>query len=183
MKKVIFSLLMVSLLAACASEKPKEEVKQQTPVIDAQQPAPVVSATKIEEPKAAESAETKVGETANASNAATNIPDERSAYYPFDVATVQHADITILQAHAKYLSDHPDQKVQLEGNCDERGSAEYNLALGHRRANGVKKVLIIGGARSSQITTISYGKERSKLNCHEEKCWKENRRTDLNYIK
>ena len=88
-----------------------------------------------------------------------------------------------MQAHAKYLSEHPDRSVRLEGNCDERGSNEYNLGLGQRRADGVTKMLIMGGARDSQIKTVSYGEEKPRCTDHNEACWKQNRRTDLNYVK
>ena len=114
-------------------------------------------------------------------NDPNSILAKRSVYYPFDVSVVQDSDKPIVAAHAKYLSQHANRKVRLEGNCDERGSDEYNLALGQRRADGVKEMLMMGGARGSQIETVSYGDEKPKSTCHEEKCWKENRRTDLNY--
>jgi peptidoglycan-associated lipoprotein len=98
-----------------------------------------------------------------------------------NISVVQGADKPVIEAHAKYLSEHANLKVRLEGNCDERGSTEYNLALGQRRANGVKKLLLTGGVKSSQIETVSYGDRKPKLTCHEEKCWKENRRADFNY--
>lgn len=106
---------------------------------------------------------------------------KRSVYYPFDVSVVQSEDRPLVAAHAKYLSEHPETHVRVEGNCDERGSTEYNLALGQRRADGVERLLMIGGAKAGQITTVSYGEEKPRLTCHAEKCWKENRRTDLDY--
>ncbi|MGC2049277.1 MAG: peptidoglycan-associated lipoprotein Pal, partial [Gallionella sp.] len=106
---------------------------------------------------------------------------KRSTYYPFDVSVVQDADKPVVQAHAKYLSEHPDRRVRLEGNCDERGSNEYNLGLGNRRANGVKQMLLLGGAKASQIETVSYGEEKSRCTDHNEACWKQNRRTDIKY--
>lgn len=163
MKKVGLSILLVSLLAACASQKPKE-----APTAGSAQPAAA------EAPKAAAVAVDPL-------NDPNSILAKRSAYYPFDVSVVQNADKPMLLAHAKYLSEHPNRKVRLEGNCDERGSSEYNIGLGQRRADGVKKMLEMNGVNANQLTTISYGKEKPKLACHEEKCWKENRRTDLNY--
>lgn len=169
MKKVALSILMVSLLAACASEKPKEESKPETSATTTQQPAEAMT------PKSAEAV------TVNPLDDPNSILAKRSTYYPFDVSVVQSADRPMLEAHAKYLSEHPEQKVRLEGNCDERGSNEYNIALGQRRADGVKKLLMAGGVKASQITSVSNGEEKPKLTCHEEKCWKENRRTDLIY--
>jgi peptidoglycan-associated lipoprotein len=172
MKKLVISILLVNLLAACASEKPKE------PEAEAK-PAPVAVAPKAEAPAAPVAAPAPVA--VDPLNDPNSILAKRSVYYPFDVSVVQDADKPIVEAHAKYLSEHASRKVRLEGNCDERGSDEYNLALGQRRADGVKKMLVVGGATESQIETISYGEEKPKLACHEEKCWKENRRTDLNY--
>lgn len=86
-----------------------------------------------------------------------------------------------MQAHGRYLAEHPDQRVRVEGNCDERGSNEYNLALGLRRADAVKKLLVLGGAHESQIMTVSYGEERPLALGHDESAWQQNRRADLNY--
>lgn len=175
MKKIALTMLMVSLMVACSSQKPKEETKeepkQQPPAAIVQQP--VAAEVKAAEPVA-------VVDTLNDPN---SILAQRSTFYPFDVSVVQSADRPLVQAHAKYLSEHPNRKVRLEGNCDERGSKKYNMGLGQRRADGVKELLLAGGAMASQIETVSYGKERPRLTCHEEKCWKENRRTDLIYIK
>ncbi len=165
MKKVIVGLMLTSLLAACASQKPKE-----TPPPAQPQPA----ATTTEAPKAEQAA-------VNPLDDPNSILAKRSTYYPFDVSVVQPEDRALVEAHAAYLKDHSDQKVRLEGNCDERGSAEYNLGLGQRRADGVKKMFIAGGVKASQINSVSYGKERPKATCHDETCWKQNRRTDIVY--
>ncbi len=184
MKQLVIGLLSASLLAACASQKPKEEPKEETP-------APVVETQKAVEPTPAEPAPAPAPAVAAPApvapvavdplNDPNSILARRSTYYPFDVYVVQENDKPLVQAHAGYLSGHPNRKVRLEGNCDERGSNEYNLGLGQRRADGVKKMLLIGGASESQIDTVSYGEERPRETCHAEKCWKENRRTDLNY--
>ncbi len=170
MKNVALSIIMVSMLAACASEPKKEETKpQETPA--AQAPAQPVEQQVTAPEKVA----------ADPLNDPNSILAKRSVYYPFDVSVVQKEDRPLVDAHAQYLAAHPDTKVRLEGNCDERGSNEYNLALGQRRANGVKKLLESGGATPSQIEAVSNGEEKPKLTCHSEKCWKENRRTDLIY--
>jgi len=168
MKNATWIFLLAGLLAACASESPKEAPKQpasattvQQPVAAAPSPAAPLSTDPLNDPN--------------------SILARRSTYYPFDVSVVQQDDLALVAAHAKYLSEHTDRKVRLEGNCDERGSAEYNLGLGQRRADGVKKLLMAGGAKESQIESVSYGKERPKLTCHAERCWKENRRTDIVY--
>jgi peptidoglycan-associated lipoprotein len=168
MKKLIISIVLVNLLAACASEPKKEEAA----------PAP---APKAEAPKPAPAPAPKA--EVDPLNDPSSILAGRSTYYPFDVAVVQEADKPLVQAHAKYLSEHSNRKVRLEGNCDERGSNEYNLGLGQRRADGVNKMLAAGGARAEQLDSVSYGEEKSRCTDHNEACWKQNRRTDLNYAK
>jgi len=168
MKKLLISILLANLLAACASQKPVE------PEAAAPEPAPVVEAP-APAPAPAPMVEVDPLDDPN------SLLAKRSTYYPFDVSAVQDADKPIVQAHAKYLSEHPDRKVRLEGNCDERGSNEYNLGLGNRRANGVKQMLLLGGARASQIETVSYGEEKPRCTDHNEACWKQNRRTDIRY--
>ena len=86
-----------------------------------------------------------------------------------------------MQAHAEYLATHPNRTVRLVGNADERGSNEYNLALGQRRADGAKKMLLVGGAKEGQIESVSYGEEKPVATAHNEAAWSQNRRTDLNY--
>lgn len=163
MKKLVISIVLVNLLAACASEKPKET-------------AAAPEAAPVAETKAA-SAQTAV----DSLNDPASILAKRSVYYPFDISAVQDADKPVVQAHAKYLAEHADRKVRLEGNCDERGSNEYNLGLGQRRADGVKKMLELGGAKAAQLTAVSYGEEKPKAAGHDEASWSQNRRTDLNY--
>ena len=164
MKKLIISIVLVNLLAACASQKPKE-----TAAAPEAAPAPATA-------KAASAA-------VDALNDPSSILAKRSTYYPFDVSVVQDADKPVVQAHAKYLADHGGRKVRLEGNCDERGSNEYNLGLGQRRADGVKKMLELGGAKKGQLESVSYGEEKPKAAGHDEASWAQNRRTDLNYAK
>lgn len=170
MKKLIVSIMLVNLLAACASQKPKE------PEAAAPAPAPVVA----EVAPAPEPAPAPVVEV-DPLNDPNNILSTRSVHYPFDVSAVQDADKPVVQAHAKYLSEHTARNVRLEGNCDERGSNEYNLALGQRRADGVKKMLVLGGANASQLESVSYGEEKPRAAGHNEAAWSQNRRTDIKY--
>jgi peptidoglycan-associated lipoprotein len=165
-KSAALIILMAGLLAACGTQKPKEQAQQpsggeQAGQTAPQQPQQPVSTDALDDP---------------------NSPlAKRSVYYPLDVSVVQSEDRPLVAAHAKYLAAHPAVNVRLEGNCDERGSNEYNLALGQRRADGVKKLLLAGGAAANQIESASNGAEKPKATCHAEKCWKENRRTDLIY--
>jgi len=168
MKKLFISIVLVNLLVACASEKPKEPeaaAPAPAPVVEAPAPAPAPAPVVEVDPL----------------NDPANILAKRSVYFPFDVSAVQAADKPVVEAHAKYLSEHPDRKVRVEGNCDERGSKEYNLALGQRRADSVKQMLMLGGAKASQIETVSYGEEKPRCTEHNEACWMQNRRSDIKY--
>ncbi len=174
MKKLVISIVLVNLLASCASEKPKE------PEAAVPESAPVVTAP-VATPEAAPAPAPAPVVAVDPLNDPANILAKRSIYYPFDVSAVQDADKPIVLAHAKYLSEHLDRKIRVEGNADERGSNEYNLALGQRRADGVKKMLELGGAKAGQIETASYGEEKPKATGHDEASWSQNRRSDIKY--
>lgn len=166
MKKIVMSVVLVNLLAACASHPPAPVAEKSAPTAKAA-PASATSAQVAVDPL----------------NDPASILAGRSVYYPFDVSAVQEADKPLVQAHGKYLAEHAARKVRLEGNCDERGSNEYNLALGQRRADGVKKMLELSGAQASQLESVSYGEEKPRASAHNEAAWSQNRRTDLNYAK
>ncbi|HCI13720.1 MAG: peptidoglycan-associated lipoprotein [Gallionellales bacterium GWA2_60_142] len=170
MKKLVISLVLVNLLAACASNKPAETTA-----------APTDSSAKASASKTGAASATQVA--GDPLNDPASILAKRSVYYPFDVDAVQDADKPVVQAHGKYLASNPNRKVRLEGNCDERGSNEYNLGLGQRRADGVKKMLELGGAKSAQLDSVSYGEEKPVASGHEEASWSQNRRTDIKYAK
>lgn len=172
MKKIVISIVLVNLLAACASQKPQETTS-----------APAAPATSVAATAPAMATAVAAKTAVDPLNDPTSILAGRSVYYPFDVAAVQDADKPLVQAHAGYLSQNAARSVRLEGNCDERGSNEYNLALGQRRADGVMKMLELGGAKASQLDSVSYGEEKPKATGHEESSWSQNRRTDLNYAK
>ncbi len=173
MKKLIISVLLVNLLAACASEKPKEVAPEPT--------AATSSAAPAAEASSANAAAAVAGDALN--DAGNALLSKRSAYFPFDVDAVQAADKPMVQAHGEYLGKNAARKVTVEGNCDERGSSEYNLGLGNRRANNVKKMLVAGGAKAAQVGTVSFGEEKPKAVGHDEAAWSQNRRADLNYGK
>ena len=171
MKNLVIAVLLVNLLAACASQKPVAPVEEP-------KPAPVAEAKPIAAPTSAAAPASVAVDPLNDSN---SLLAKRSLYYPFDGYVVQDADKPAVQAHAKYLAEHQGRKIHVEGNADERGSNEYNLALGQRRADGVKSMLVLGGAKSSQIETASYGEEKPRASGHDEAAWAQNRRADLIY--
>jgi len=109
------------------------------------------------------------------------MPQARSVYYEYDRSEIKPDGAKVVDANAQYLREHPDLKVKVEGNADERGSAEYNLALGQRRADAVGKRMTILGIPTDRIETVSYGKEKPKATGHDEGSWSENRRSDIVY--
>lgn len=111
-----------------------------------------------------------------------SILSRRSIYFDLDGYLVKDEFKAILAAHAGYLAKHPERHIRLTGNTDERGSREYNLALGHSRAEAVRRVLEIYGARNVQMESVSYGKEMPKASGHGEAAWAENRRVDVLYL-
>ena len=118
--------------------------------------------------------------------AAIDIPADlwaqRSVYYDYDSYSVKAEYQPLLEAHASLLRARPDLQINVEGNCDERGSREYNLALGQRRAEVVKRSLVLLGASAQQISTVSFGSEKPKSDGSAEQDLAENRRSDLVYV-
>jgi peptidoglycan-associated lipoprotein len=107
---------------------------------------------------------------------------EKSIYFGFDEYTVQTKYQKMLSAHASYLKANPTQKIIIQGNTDERGTTEYNLALGQRRSDAVRKSLNLMGVSDNQIEAVSFGKEKPKAEGNTEAAWTENRRADIIYI-
>ena len=202
MKKIVTGVFLLNLLAACASDElPTEEataaVAEDTAVMEVAPPqgaaeiapqiAPERAIESIIEP-AAEPATAELFEPISPNAAMVDPLDDpnsmlakRSVFHSFNSDAVQSESTAIVQAHAKYLVDNPGRKVRLESNTDERGSSEYNLALGQRRANGVKKMLILGGADANQVEAVSFGEEKPRATAHNESAWAQNRRTDIVY--
>jgi peptidoglycan-associated lipoprotein len=111
-----------------------------------------------------------------------NVLSKRSVYFEFDSFVVEDKYKPQLEAHAKYLAGNKTVKITLQGHTDERGSREYNIALGQKRAEAVKRVLVLMGAQEVVIETVSYGKEKPKREGHDEASWAENRRVDVVYF-
>lgn len=106
---------------------------------------------------------------------------KRSVYFEFDKYDIPLDYVSIIEAHSKYLKAQPNVKLLIQGNTDERGSREYNLALGQKRADAVKNNLKLLGVAEGQIESVSLGEEKPKATGHDEAAWAENRRADLVY--
>jgi peptidoglycan-associated lipoprotein len=150
------------LLAACAHKPPAT----QPPPVEAppttESTAPVTTESSSVIPGSAEDLRVNVGDT---------------VHFDYDRYDVREEDRTALQRQAQWLQKYPQVRVTVEGHCDERGTREYNLALGARRANAVKEYLVSLGVSSGRVQTISYGKERPICTDSSEACYAQNRRS------
>jgi peptidoglycan-associated lipoprotein len=111
----------------------------------------------------------------------SDISKKRSVFFDFDKFVIRDQDRMVVELQGKYLASVPALKIAVEGNADERGSREYNLALGQRRAQAVVQALKVLGVSDSQMEAVSYGEERPVATGHDEKSWSENRRADIRY--
>jgi peptidoglycan-associated lipoprotein len=176
MKKTVLCIMVAVAAAACSSNEKKET------------PASVGDrSTGVQQPQSGMSSSTTQQQQpmGNVSGNPLNDPNsplsKRSVYFDFDSNAVKDEYRGLVQAHSRYLTtDKRDSRIRIEGNCDERGSREYNLALGQRRAEAAKKYLDQLGVKNQQITAISFGAEKPKANGHDEEAWKQNRRDDVN---
>jgi peptidoglycan-associated lipoprotein len=106
---------------------------------------------------------------------------DRTIYFEFDSAKLTSESIAILETHGNFIAGNGEVAVRLEGHADERGSREYNIGLGDRRAQSVRRVLLFQGASSDQVETVSYGEEKPAVSGHDESAWSKNRRVELIY--
>ncbi|GAA0784672.1 peptidoglycan-associated lipoprotein Pal [Marinobacterium sediminicola] len=103
-------------------------------------------------------------------------------YFDFDQSVVRQEGFADLEAHARYLAQNPSASVRLEGHADERGTREYNIALGERRAQSVERLLVVNGAAANQVETVSFGEEKPAVLGHDAESWSQNRRVELKYL-
>ena len=113
----------------------------------------------------------------------SNALAERTVYFEFDRSDIPSEHLETLDAHARYLIEHPGVKIRLEGHADERGSREYNIGLGDRRAQAVRRILLFQGVGNDQVSTVSYGEERPAVEGHNEDAYAKNRRVEIVYIR
>jgi peptidoglycan-associated lipoprotein len=152
-----------------------------TPTED-QKPAPVQDSAPAPAPGGPTTgAVTPRGSATNPLKDPNNILSKRSVYFDFDKFDVKDEYRPLVEAHAKYLRENPGAKMLIQGNADERGSREYNVALGQRRSDTVKKMMTLLGVRESQIESVSLGEEKPACAEHGEDCWAKNRRDDMLY--
>jgi len=216
MKKLIFALGVVFLIAGCSSQGVKTaEVEQRDLFDETQKETDAEKQAKIDQEqeelkRQLEEQKRRQEQTDNAQAAADepvirplsddsyssgqnkdnpwaqldepgSLLAERSIYYDFDRYDIKEDYVPIIEAHANFLLQHPDIKIRVEGNCDDRGSREYNLALGQRRADSVKRAMTLLGVEAVRIETVSFGAERPVAFEQTEAAWAKNRRSDIIY--
>ncbi len=167
---VVLAASLSILLAACGSQPPAPE-QSAAPVGGA---APG-TATKPVTEEAIDS--TSIAALTNPKSAVF----ARDVYFDYDQYVIKDEFKPLLAAHSKLLAKNPKAKVLVQGNADERGSREYNVALGQKRAEAVKKSLLLQGATEDQVEAVSLGKEKPVCTEHTEECWAKNRRAHLLY--
>ena len=174
MQKTALYLAIAAILAACGSQ----EVKQDVPVADRSTGASQPSTSASTGSSSSGLTQSRI----TADPLKEGILLNRSVYFDFDSNAVKDEFRPVVTAHSKYMtSDKRDSKIRIEGNCDERGSREYNLALGQRRAESVKKVMTVLGVQDGRIETVSFGEEKPASQGHDEAAWAKNRRADIRY--
>lgn len=156
----LFSILSVALLSACSSTK-----------LDAN----------VSDAKAASPASAVASVVADHLNPNSAISKERSVYFGFDQFDIKSDQAAVVERQGKYLAANGALKVRVEGNADERGGREYNLALGQKRAEAVVRGLKAYGVKDSQAEPVSFGSEKPKAEGHDEAAWAQNRRADVAY--
>ncbi len=160
---LLMGLLVLVLFSYCAKKPPVVEEKPEAPVVTEPEQPP----SEPEIPREEVERELVTQE------------DLKPIYFDFDKHDLRPEDREILNHNAKVLKKDPDVKIRIEGNCDERGSVEYNLALGERRARAAMEYLTNLGIAPGRISIISYGKEKPKYPGHNEEAWAKNRRDDF----
>lgn len=172
MNRILIGTLLIGLLSACASTPPSST-----------QPGSLssVKATATNNTAATPAKVQQSGLAPYKDSSNSLLSQKRSVFFEFDQYLIGDEYRSMIEAHAKYLAANHSQKVKIEGNADERGSSEYNLALGQKRAHAVMKAMRVLGVQENQIEAISWGRERPKAMGHDESAWAQNRRADIKY--
>lgn len=161
--------LSACLLAACASTPDDAGVDG----IGADDPTATTTGIALEDPE--------TGQPIDPESIAGRAPQERVIYFDFDRAEIRPEYLDIVGEHGRFLANNPDGRVRLEGHTDERGTREYNIALGEERAKSVQNLLELQGVLGRQIQVVSYGEELPVDEGHDSEAWAKNRRVNIIY--
>ncbi|HQO15416.1 MAG TPA: peptidoglycan-associated lipoprotein Pal [Methylotenera sp.] len=180
-KKLLSTLMLALVLTACKSTPlTKPSIEDKSVGQSTTSTAPAAKADDGSTVKEVSLDDANANDAGNPLKDPNNILSKRNIYFDFDSDAVKAEYRPLVEAHAKYLLSHKDAKVIVQGNADERGTREYNLALGQRRSVAVKKALNVLGVQDDQIETVSYGEEKS-VGCADEACYSKDRRADIVY--
>ena len=171
MKKLVLPALLSVLLAACGSTGGPDQTAAK---VEDRTAAPSTGVATVTAPSLA-------GSGMSALTDPNNILSKRSVYFDFDQFVIKPEAKPLVEAHARFLIGNPEMKMLIQGNTDERGSREYNLALGQKRADAVRQALTLLGAKEGQIESVSLGEEKPRCADQTEACFAENRRGDMLY--
>lgn len=177
-KRLIISILLTMALAACSSKAVKPSTTP--PVVDKSTSGQTAPAPATKDDSASTAPMTESNMSGNELTDPNSILSKRSVYFDYDSDAIKSEYRPLVEAHAKYLSAHANAKVVIQGNTDERGTREYNLSLGQRRAVAVKKAMNVLGVQDKQIETVSYGEEKAAA-CADESCYQKDRHADISY--
>ena len=177
MRNVALYLAIAAVAAGCASK----ETRTDAPVTDRSTGVAQPSGTTTPSTSSTARPAQQPTVAGNPLRDPSNILSKRSVFFDYDSNAVKDDYRPLVQAHSRYRGDKRDSKIRIEGNCDERGSREYNLARGQRRAESVKKMMTVLGVTDGRIETISYGEEKPMAQGHDESAWAQNRRADIKY--
>ena len=174
MRKIVMVLMMAAALAGagCKSKPPKASPQSQQSEVN--------NGADTSGADAANAG--AVGSDDEAAGPQGGLLAKRVIYFDFDSSEIKGEGTDIVSAHAKYLASHASTRVRLEGNTDDRGSREYNIGLGERRAQAVRRALLLQGASEAQLSTVSYGAERPAVVGSDEGAWAKNRRVEFVYL-
>jgi len=180
------AIVFLSALALAAGCQTTPEDQQAAGVEDRKPGAtgkPGATAKPVERPQIGKVDVTKPGarDATGALKDPSSPLSRRQIFFDYDKFEVKDEYRPLIEAHAKYLRENPNAKMLIQGNADERGSREYNVALGQRRSDNVKKMLVLLGAREAQVESVSLGEEKPMCADHNEDCWAKNRRGDMLY--
>ena len=179
MKKLLIVALITGMLAACGASPTKE---QDGAAVEDRKPGEVVDRPPVKPvDKAATKPLTDKPFAGSALKDPGNILSKRSIFFDYDSYLIKDEFKPVVTAHARHLQQNAAAKMRIEGNADDRGSREYNLALGQRRAEAVKQMMQLLGARGEQIESVSFGEEKPRCTDAAESCWSQNRRGDIVY--
>ena len=177
---------LLTIGAGCAKKKVAAATPPPAPEATRSAPASPAAATTPRQsrpPEVASTPHAKYPDAATRARIDQLLARIEDAYFDYDQHTLRPDAVTALQADSTelrdILKDYPDYKLTIEGHCDERGSAEYNMALGEKRAESAKTYLVGVGIPSDQLHTVSYGKEKPACDEHDEACWQKNRRIHI----